>query len=418
MKIKEVISKTELTDKAIRLYIDNGLVAPSIDESYSGRKSIDFSDDDVERLSNIALLRKAGFSISDIKEIIESDEKAQAVVKRFIEETENNIQHETDIVEKLRNIPAENGFSMETICESLSKTVEEKQVPIEDLRLSFKEKCKRNFAVTFAAGGIALSVVSLIIVVVFWKTNFIHTNLSDGTFECSLICYGGILLIFILSSILLIINWNNVFIGKKKKITDWFSGALSLAIVTLATLSFFSSVLGSLFLSTFICSQTTDIKDYLVFDKFIEDEYGIEIKKIFPKEIPESATKTPDRIFEESYPLTTKYYYRHSYVLDPDFDIVAEWVLPQDEYEKAKKELSGKELYTITKNDWNIMVFVDGYEPGRYSLEQYFWRDNWDNDGYWYLMFAYNDKTNKVRYIAAYAIDSYEYGPYYLSLDW
>ena len=63
MKIKEVIKKTELTDKAIRLYIDNGLVAPSIDESYSGRKSIDFSDDDVERLSNIALLRKAGFSI-------------------------------------------------------------------------------------------------------------------------------------------------------------------------------------------------------------------------------------------------------------------------------------------------------------------------------------------------------------------
>lgn len=172
MKIKEVISKTELTDKAIRLYIDNGLVAPSIDESYSGRKSIDFSDDDVERLSNIALLRKAGFSISDIKEIIESDEKAQAVVKRFIEETENNIQHETDIVEKLRNIPAENGFSMETICESLSKTVDEKQVPIEDLRLSFKEKCKRNFAVTFAAGGIALSVVSLIIVVVFLENKF------------------------------------------------------------------------------------------------------------------------------------------------------------------------------------------------------------------------------------------------------
>ena len=67
MKIKEVIEKTKLTDRAIRWYIDNGLVSPGIEENYSGRKNIDFTESDVERLSQIALLRKAGFSISDIK---------------------------------------------------------------------------------------------------------------------------------------------------------------------------------------------------------------------------------------------------------------------------------------------------------------------------------------------------------------
>ncbi|MBR2418036.1 MAG: MerR family transcriptional regulator, partial [Clostridia bacterium] len=50
MKIKEVIAKTDLTDRAIRLYIENGLVSPSITENYSGRKNIEFSDDDLVAL--------------------------------------------------------------------------------------------------------------------------------------------------------------------------------------------------------------------------------------------------------------------------------------------------------------------------------------------------------------------------------
>ena len=74
MKIKEVIEKTGLTDRAIRLYIDEGLTAPSIEESYSGRKKIEVSESDVERLKNVAILRKAGFSISDIKSIADDSE--------------------------------------------------------------------------------------------------------------------------------------------------------------------------------------------------------------------------------------------------------------------------------------------------------------------------------------------------------
>ncbi|MFR5876465.1 MAG: MerR family transcriptional regulator [Eubacterium sp.] len=38
MKIKEVCKRTELTDKAIRTYIRNGLVFPKYDEKYTGRK--------------------------------------------------------------------------------------------------------------------------------------------------------------------------------------------------------------------------------------------------------------------------------------------------------------------------------------------------------------------------------------------
>ena len=42
----------------------------------------------------------------------------------------------------------------------------------------------------------------------------------------------------------------------------------------------------------------------------------------------------------------------------------------------------------------------------------------WEDQHYWFLIFAYNDKTQRVRYIASYAVDSFPEGPYYLSLDW
>lgn len=38
MKIKEVIDKTGLTDRAIRLYIDEGLVLPNIEEILQRKK--------------------------------------------------------------------------------------------------------------------------------------------------------------------------------------------------------------------------------------------------------------------------------------------------------------------------------------------------------------------------------------------
>ena len=40
MKIKDVITETGLTDRAIRLYIENSLVSPSCSENYAGRNAV------------------------------------------------------------------------------------------------------------------------------------------------------------------------------------------------------------------------------------------------------------------------------------------------------------------------------------------------------------------------------------------
>ncbi len=66
MRMKDVLARTGLTDRAVRLYIENGLLSPRQESNYAGRKSIEFSEEDVETLEVIATLRKSGFSLSPI----------------------------------------------------------------------------------------------------------------------------------------------------------------------------------------------------------------------------------------------------------------------------------------------------------------------------------------------------------------
>lgn len=42
MKIKAVCEETGLTDRAVRYYIDEGLIRPEFTENYIGRRSYDF----------------------------------------------------------------------------------------------------------------------------------------------------------------------------------------------------------------------------------------------------------------------------------------------------------------------------------------------------------------------------------------
>ena len=63
MKMKEVLARTGLTDRAVRLYVSEGLIRPQNTPSYTGRKNLDFSEEDITKLQQVAVLRKADFSI-------------------------------------------------------------------------------------------------------------------------------------------------------------------------------------------------------------------------------------------------------------------------------------------------------------------------------------------------------------------
>lgn len=434
MKMKEVIEKTGLTDRAVRLYIDEGLAVPSIEESYSGRKSIDFSQSDVERLKNIALLRKAGFSIAEIKSIVDDNSTAKNIVEKFIEQTENNIAHETEIVEKLKGISFDEDVTIETICNSLSETVEEKQVPWEDMKLTTAEKVKKILFIAFASFQIAVSVLALIFVC---QNTFCYRypHISEKGLVCLFFHFGWFIII-LLSAVIIRLNTGRYLFVNSRKALKRLSAILSFFIVLCGLVSSFFSLFG-LFAQP-VYSQTADPDNYLVFDEWPKEELG-ETCSFFPAKIPDSAINYTKRLHETDYPYTTKYFYR--YTCDNDYwyesyDVCAEWLLRDDEYKKAKSELL-ESTEIVQRGDWTCIYYekhvgfindrekiLDGNagadEQYYKSCEDEFVIENWGRISYSFAVAAYNDKTQKVRYIASGCCghNSSNVGPYYLSLDW
>ena len=162
MKIKDVITETGLTDRAIRLYIENGLVAPSCSENYAGRKNIDFTEDDIECLKNIATLRKAGFSINEIKQLRLGEKQCRKTLEAFIEKTVDTIEGNTAVLEKLEAVAVKDTVTLEAICESLNSVTEEKAVPETDIELSLVEKIEKIFFLIVSLAGFGWILLALI----------------------------------------------------------------------------------------------------------------------------------------------------------------------------------------------------------------------------------------------------------------
>ena len=84
MKIKAVCEATGLSDRAIRYYIDERLVAPACTENYLGRRSFDFTEADVKALNSVSMLRKYGFSVSEIRTMIQHPDRISETTQTLL----------------------------------------------------------------------------------------------------------------------------------------------------------------------------------------------------------------------------------------------------------------------------------------------------------------------------------------------
>lgn len=123
MRIKEVCKVTGLTDKAIRVYINNGLIHPSFTENYNGRKNFDFSEKDIALLQKIALLRKYNFSLSDIKELISNEDSIPEILEHQLNQTKATALETSFILKNLDNAFENEPKSLEQLCDILSQNV-------------------------------------------------------------------------------------------------------------------------------------------------------------------------------------------------------------------------------------------------------------------------------------------------------
>ena len=67
MRMKQVCEQTGLTERAVRLYVQERLVTPQV-RSGPHSQSYHFTEQDVSLLRNIAALRQAGLGLPEIRQ--------------------------------------------------------------------------------------------------------------------------------------------------------------------------------------------------------------------------------------------------------------------------------------------------------------------------------------------------------------
>ena len=161
-------------------------------------------------------------------------------------------------------------------------------------------------------------------------------------------------------------------------------------------------------------SETTDFADYRRLDPDCLANRSRLFGELFPT-WPHyyEVVKNEDGEWEKVY-LDAEYYYRYFTPMDYTYDIYAEWPLDDDEFTKevqrareVMERRGGENLLEIKKGDFTCLIIYDGSEPFQEA-----------DDNYTYCIFAYNEKTNVVRYIYCDSLENGVDQPYYLQLDW
>lgn len=128
MKMKEVCTATGLTERAVRFYVQEQLVTPQ-SQQRGGRTWLDFSEANVERLRAIGTLRKAGFTIDEIRsmgrDFPNNAPNAAFQLRRWLQEA-------IDAYERLRHIDVAQADDLEGYASLLEREVSGRPIPDSD----------------------------------------------------------------------------------------------------------------------------------------------------------------------------------------------------------------------------------------------------------------------------------------------
>ena len=128
MKVKEVCAQTGLTERAVRFYVQEKLVVP-LAQRRGGRTWLDFSPADVDRLKAISTLRKAGFTLEEIRAMIEDFQKNASGAAFSLRQ---RLQAAIDAYDKLRFTDTAQASGLEDYAALLEREVKGRPIPESD----------------------------------------------------------------------------------------------------------------------------------------------------------------------------------------------------------------------------------------------------------------------------------------------
>ena len=396
VKIKAVCDLTGLTARTVRVYIDEQLIAPKFTENYLGRRSFEFSQSDIAALQNIATLRKYGFSIDEIRNILLDSQTSIALIENVKQRTQIQADEYHERLKALSRVESLKAYSVEELSEILLQGEAEIQFPVELPKLNVKRIVKSS---------VIFFIVWLPFVLVFGGiindiTTYAYPKISIANVILTLLTLIPSISILVITKVK-----PNI-----KKIVKRI--VLCLCVVAIP----FSFIMPYGIVTR---SETTDFRYYRDFDPDCLATRNKVFNEVFPMWPHDfEIVKNENGEWETVY-LDAKYYYQFFYGMDYTYDIYAEWPLEADKFgeevqrvkdvfEKAIADKTyGYKFVEIEKGEYTCLILYSGDEPFQKAT-----------DNYQYLIFAYSETANVVRYIYCDSLENGADQPYYLQLDW
>lgn len=124
MKMKKACEATALTERAIRLYMKKGLIAPRQVEGI-----IEFAAEDIRQLRDIALLRQLGFTIEQIDVLLHEPQAMEAVLSQRKAAAQTSSGQERDAFAVLAEVEVSAGDSLQAVMEKIRAGVQRVSPP-------------------------------------------------------------------------------------------------------------------------------------------------------------------------------------------------------------------------------------------------------------------------------------------------
>jgi len=133
MKSAEIREKTGLTEKALRLYEDKGLVTPQMREQGS-RRIREYSEEDLAVLMTVASLRKARFSLDQIGQMLDDPHKTQSIFAAYREDLAREMAELSELMEKVDGVQAQSLTNPASLAAALTPVSEPMELPVRDMQ--------------------------------------------------------------------------------------------------------------------------------------------------------------------------------------------------------------------------------------------------------------------------------------------
>lgn len=395
MKIKTVCEMTGLTDRTVRYYIEEQLISPDYTENYVGRKTFCFSHGDIAELQNIAVLRKFGFTVSEIREMLTDPHKILPLTKALQKRKETAIAEETALLYALERIEETAPETVADLAAELSAPVQAGPLPQEDTAFRLGGFLKRFFRSFTLALLIWLPVL----------VSFLGIVLGLRWDEYPVFSPRALVLIAIFLTPSLLLALLSKF-KSRFSVARILVRTAEILLCVLCVLSIPFSFIASTGISS--RSETTNIYNYRRFDAdCLANRYDF-FQDLFPT-WPHTFIR--DNNLNDVY-LDVKYLYRYLPAMDYTYDIYAEWPLEQEafdaEVQRVTELFETRESYeTVKRGNYTCLFSYYGAPPFEPVT-----------DSYTYYIFAYDEENLYVRYILCDSLENGVDQPYYLSLDW